>query len=59
MAPLLPSDIYHNSTQSLDQSHLSVSLPALSLKAGPTGKLAFLNDMVGIFEAEVDFEGNF
>jgi hypothetical protein len=29
------------------------------LKAGPTGKLAFLNDMVGIFEAEVDFEGNF
>lgn len=29
------------------------------LRAGSTGKLAFLNDMVGIFEAEVDKEGNF
>jgi len=32
---------------------------AVFLSAGPTGKLAFLNDVVGIFEAEVDTEGNF
>lgn len=32
---------------------------AVFLKAGTTGKLAFLNDVVGIFEAEVDTEGNF
>jgi hypothetical protein len=32
---------------------------AVFLSAGPTGKLAFLNDVVGIFEAEIDREGNF
>lgn len=32
---------------------------AVFLKAETTGKLAFLNDVVGIFEAEVDTEGNF
>ncbi len=25
----------------------------------PTGKLAFLNNAVGLFEVEVDMEGNF
>ena len=32
---------------------------AVFLRAGTTGKLAFLNEMVGIFEVEVDTEGNF
>jgi hypothetical protein len=32
---------------------------AVFLSTGSTGKLAFLNDVVGIFEAEIDTEGNF
>jgi hypothetical protein len=32
---------------------------AVYLTSGSTGKLEFLNNMVGIFEAEIDPEGNF
>lgn len=32
---------------------------AVFLKAGSTRKLAFLNNVVGVFEAEIDMEGNF
>jgi hypothetical protein len=32
---------------------------AVLLSTGSTGKLVFLNDVVGIFEAEIDTEGNF
>jgi hypothetical protein len=32
---------------------------AVFLSAGSNGRLAFLNNVVGIFEAEVDMEGNF
>jgi hypothetical protein len=32
---------------------------AVFFKAGATGKLAFLNNVVDIFEAEVDLDGNF
>jgi hypothetical protein len=32
---------------------------AVFLSTGSTGKLVFLNDVVGIFEAEIDTEGNF
>jgi len=32
---------------------------AVFLIAGSTSKLALLNNVVGIFEAEVDMEGNF
>jgi hypothetical protein len=34
-------------------------LGARFLRAGSTGNLAFLNEVVGIFEAEVDMDGNF
>jgi len=32
---------------------------SLFFTAGSTGKLTFLNDMVAVFEAEIDMEGNF
>jgi hypothetical protein len=32
---------------------------AVFLSAGSNGRLAFLNNVVGIFEAEIDMEGNF
>jgi hypothetical protein len=32
---------------------------AIFYRTSSTGKLSFLNDVVGLFEAEVDVEGNF
>ncbi|HXP50636.1 MAG TPA: hypothetical protein VN922_11810, partial [Bacteroidia bacterium] len=32
---------------------------AVFLGAGSNGRLAFLNNVVGVFEAEIDMEGNF
>jgi hypothetical protein len=32
---------------------------AIFYKTASTGKLSFLNNVVGLFEAEVDAEGNF